>query len=68
MAAISEEMRPEEAMTGNTGNVDTTFRKTMRLKIAKRIARSTVGLQQIKGRSLWRGWLPQKQKKRLHME
>jgi hypothetical protein len=52
----------------STGNLDTTFRKTMRLEITRRIAKSTVGLQKIKGWTLWRGQPPPKQKKRLHME
>jgi hypothetical protein len=37
------------------GNVDTIFRKTTRLESAKRIARSTVGIQKIRNWTLWRG-------------
>jgi hypothetical protein len=42
-----------------------TFRKTRRLEIAKRTARSTVGMRKIKGWTLWRGRLPAKQKKEI---
>jgi hypothetical protein len=39
----------------STGNLDTTFRKTTRLGIAKRIAGPPVTLQRIKKWTLWRG-------------
>jgi hypothetical protein len=50
----------------STGNVNETLRKAIGLEIAKRIARSTVGLRTIKDRTLWRGRPPTKQKNRLH--
>jgi hypothetical protein len=48
----------------STGNLDTTFNKTMRLEIAKRIARSTVGMPKIRNWTLWRGRPPPKRKKK----
>jgi hypothetical protein len=48
------------------GNFDTTFRKTTRLGIAKRIAGSPVALQRIKKWTLWRGRPPPKQNKQQH--
>jgi hypothetical protein len=50
----------------STGNLDTTFRKTTRLGIAKRIAGSVVALQRIKKWTLWRGRPPPKRKKKQH--
>jgi hypothetical protein len=48
--------------------LDMTFSKTMRLEIAKQIARSTVGMQKIKCWTLWRGQPPPKWEKKLQVE
>jgi hypothetical protein len=48
----------------STGNLDTTFMKTTKLRIAKRIAGSPIGLQRIKKWTLWRGRPPPKHKKK----
>jgi hypothetical protein len=40
------------------------FRKTRRLEVAKRNARSTVEMQKMKDWNLWRGRPPPKRKKR----
>jgi hypothetical protein len=39
----------------SVANFDINFMNTTRLEIAKRMVRSTVGLQQNKNRTLWRG-------------
>jgi hypothetical protein len=49
------------------GNLDMTFRKTIRLEIAKRTARSTVGMQ-IRKWTLWRGQPAPKWKKKWRVE
>jgi hypothetical protein len=46
----------------STGNLDTTFSKTTRLEIVKRIARSTVGVRKINCWTLWRSRPPPKRK------
>jgi hypothetical protein len=48
----------------STGNLDTTFRKTTRLGIAKRVAGSPIALQMIKKWTLWRVRPPPKRKKK----
>jgi hypothetical protein len=52
----------------STGNLDTTFSKTTRLEIAKRISRCTVGMRKIRNWTLWRGRPPQKRKKKRPVE
>jgi hypothetical protein len=42
----------------STGNVNETLRMTTGLEIAKRIARSTVGLRKMRNWTLWRGRFP----------
>jgi hypothetical protein len=39
----------------SSGNLDTIFSKTTRLEVAKRIARSIVGIRKIKCWTLWKG-------------
>jgi hypothetical protein len=52
----------------STGNLDTTFSKTTRLEIAKRIARSTAGMRKIKCWTLWRGRPSPKRKRKRRAE
>jgi hypothetical protein len=51
-----------------TGKLGTTFRKTTKLEIAKRIARSAAGMRKMKGWTLSRDQPPPKWKKKRHME
>jgi hypothetical protein len=51
-----------------TGNLDTTFSKARRMEIAKRIARTTVGMQKIKCWTLWSGLPPPKRKNKWRVE
>jgi hypothetical protein len=52
----------------STGNVIKTYRKITELEIAKRIARSTVGLGRMMDRTLWRVDPLRNGKKELHTE
>jgi hypothetical protein len=49
-------------------NVNETFRETLGLEIAKRIARISIRLWKMSVRSLWRGRPPPKRKKRQYTE
>jgi hypothetical protein len=42
------------------GNVNETFKETLGLEIAKRIARTSIGLWKMNIRTLWRGHPPLK--------
>jgi hypothetical protein len=50
------------------GNSDMNFTKTTRLEIAKRMVRSTAGLQKIRKCILWQGKPPPKRKKKQRIE
>jgi hypothetical protein len=50
------------------GNVIKTYRKATGLEIAKRFARSTIGLQRMMDWALWWGRPALKWKKKLHTE
>jgi hypothetical protein len=50
------------------GKSNKVFRKTIRLELGNRTARSTVGLQRIKDWTLWKGQPPPKQKKKQRVE
>jgi hypothetical protein len=57
----------EQLRLGNEKKTRGLYRKSTGLKIAKRIARCTVGIQRIKEWTLWRG-LPLQNEKELHIE
>jgi hypothetical protein len=50
------------------GNVNETFRDTLGLEIAKRMARSSARIRKMSVRTSWKGRLPPKQKKKIHRE
>lgn len=58
---LKEQLRLE-----NTGIVNETFMETLGLGIANIIAGTSIRLRKMIVRTLWRGWLPPKWKKRLH--
>jgi hypothetical protein len=59
-------MRPKGAiLLENMENVNETFMETLGLEIAKRIAGTSIRLRKMSVRTLWRGQLPLKWKKRL---
>jgi hypothetical protein len=55
--------RRQQLRLESTGNADETFRETLQLEIAKRIAGTSIRLRKMSVRTLWRGRLPPKQKK-----
>jgi hypothetical protein len=58
------ETRPKGAITtGSTGNVDETFRQTLGLDIAKRIAGAYIRLREMSVSTLWRGRPPPKRRR-----
>jgi hypothetical protein len=54
----------EELHLKSKGNVNKTFRETLGLEIMKRIARSSVRIQIMSVRTLWRGQPPPKRKQK----
>jgi hypothetical protein len=55
----------QQLLLGSKGTVNETLRQTLELKIAKLAVRSSTRLRKTSVRTLWRGWLPPKWKKRL---
>jgi hypothetical protein len=64
----TRERNPKELRRERAGNVIQTFGKTTGLKFAERVSRSTVRLQRIRKRILWRGRPPLKRKRKLRTE
>jgi hypothetical protein len=65
---ITGQSRREQLQLESTGNVNGTFRETLVLEIAHKIAGSSISIRKMSLRSLWRGRPPPKRKKKLCTE